>query len=386
VNELHGRLLLAGRLVPGTVRFEADRITGVSEASPATAGAADLPVIAPGLVDLHVHGFGGCDPLEDLDGMAAALARVGTTAFQPTLFPAAPERLGGQAEEAWTRAQASNLRAAGRAARVVGLHLEGPFLNPQRAGALPVEDLAEPSIEALRAILGPATGSRRGVRTMTLAPELPGALELIAELVRCGVRVSLGHSQATVDEARAAARAGATGATHLFNAMGPLHHREVGLVGFALTDQALHAELIGDLVHVSPGAVALCLSARGPHGLCLVSDALQGAGTGCERFHSHGREHLLRDGAVYYAPQRGGEAPQLVGSGLGQLEMVRRLVASGIMTLEEALTLASETPARALGMDSELGRLAPGAHADLLVLRGTTLELEAVYVGGERLD
>jgi N-acetylglucosamine-6-phosphate deacetylase len=317
--------------------------------------------------------------------MAAALARVGTTAFQPTLFPAAPQRLGAQAAETWARAEALGRASAARGARVVGLHLEGPFVNPLRAGALSVGDLAQPSAEALRVILGSSTGSGRGVRTMTLAPELPGAAELVAELARCGVRVSLGHSQATAAEARAAARAGAVGATHLFNAMGPLHHREVGLVGFALTDQALHAELIGDLVHVSPGAVALSLTARGSHGLCLVSDALQGAGTGCERFQAHGREHLLRDGAVYYPPRDEGAAPRLAGSALGQLEMVRRLVRNGVVALEEALTMAAETPARALGMESELGRLAPGAQADLLVLRGPQLELEAVYVGGQRL-
>jgi N-acetylglucosamine-6-phosphate deacetylase len=385
VNELHGRLLIAGRLVPGKVRFAADRIVAVSEEPAAAAADEELPVIAPGLVDLHLHGFGGCDPLEDLAGMAAALARAGTTAFQPTLYPAAPARLGQDAERAWALAEASNRGAAGRGARALGLHLEGPFVNPRQAGALPPEDLAEPSADALRAILGPSTGSGRGVGTMTLAPELPGAAELVAELARCGVRVSLGHSQATAAQARAAAEAGATGATHLYNAMGPLHHREVGLVGFALTDAALHAELIGDLVHVGPDAVALALNARRAQGLCLVSDALQGAGTGCDRFHAHGREHELRGGAAYHPPEHPGEAPRLAGSALSQLEMVRRLVLDGVVSLEEALTMATETPARALGLESELGRLAPGAHADLLVLRGPRLELADVYVGGQRL-
>jgi len=228
-------------------------------------------------------------------------------------------------------------------------------------------------------------GSGGGIRTMTLAPELPGAPALVAELERGGIRASLGHSVATAAEARAAARAGAVGATHLFNAMGPLHHREVGLAGFALTDAALFVELIGDLVHVGPDALALALLARGPRSLCLVSDALPGAGTGCDRFQWHGRDHVVRDGAAYHAPEPSDSTPKLAGSALSQLEMVRRLVAAGVVGLEDALTMATETPARALGIEMELGRLAPGARADLLVLTGAGLELAEVIVGGVAL-
>src|SRR6185369_3077596 len=122
----------------------------------------------PGLIDLHVHGFGGADPLEDLSAMASALARAGTTAFQPTLFPAAPERLGEQCARLWKRASGTQ----GPGARAVGIHLEGPFVNPEAAGALRKSDLSTPSTSALRAILGPPTGEGRGIRTLTLAPEL----------------------------------------------------------------------------------------------------------------------------------------------------------------------------------------------------------------------
>jgi N-acetylglucosamine-6-phosphate deacetylase len=379
--ELRGRLLVSGRLVPGSLSIESGRIRAVREDAERGDDAA-LPVIAPGLVDLHVHGFGGADPLEDLAGMAAALARAGTTAFQPTLFPAAPRLLGEHAARVWSACEALAADPDGRAARPVGLHLEGPFVNPLRAGALPVEDLAAPSPEALREILGPATGSGRGVRTLTLAPELPGAAELVGELARAGVRVSLGHSQASAAQARAAARSGAVGATHLFNAMGPLHHREVGLAGFALTDGALFAELIGDLEHVGPDAVRLALAARGPRGLCLVSDALRGAGTGCDHFHWHGREHEVRHGTAFYPAGEGRTAPQLAGSAMSQLEMVRRLVERGVVSLEEALTMATETPARALGLERDLGVLAPGARADLIVLEGPELRLARVLVGG----
>jgi len=381
LTSLRGRLLVEGKLLTGTVRWSGDRIDGVSIEG--EIGGADLPVVAPGFVDLHVHGFGGCDPTEDLRGMARALARAGTTAFQPTLFPASPRSLGASCEALWKSAAVGG---EGGAARVLGLHIEGPFVNPEAAGALSVDDLAQPSVPALREILGPASSSGRGVRTMTLAPELVGAGDLVAELVRSGVRVSLGHSHASAAQARAAARAGASGATHLFNAMAPLHHREAGLAGFALTDAALFAEIIGDLVHVGPEAFELALRARGPSGLCLVSDALRGAGTGCEHFHWHGREHLVRDGAAFYPPRSPEGRPKLAGSACSQLEMVRRLSSRGVVGLPEALTMASTTPARALGLEREIGELRPGLAADLIVLRGKGLELEQVFVAGKRVS
>lgn len=383
MSELRGRLFVDGRLQPGRVAWEGERITAVELEPELPNGAggsgADLPIIAPGFVDLHVHGHGGCDPVDDLAGMARSLAAAGTTAFQPTLFPDEPAALGERAASVWTEA---NALGQGNA-RPVGLHLEGPFVNPRAAGALPKDKLAVPSADALRAILGPATGDGRGVRTLTIAPELPGTNELIAELVRAGVRPSLGHSRATADEARTAGRGGACGATHLYNAMSGAHHRDAGLASFALTDDALFCELIGDLVHVGADAIELALRARGPGGLCLVSDALPGTGTGCDVFHWRGIEHLVRDGAVYYAPTPDDEEPRLTGSACDQLTMVRKLTKAGVVSLEDALTMASTTPARALGLGGELGVLAVGAGADLLVLRGPELELERVVVRGQ---
>lgn len=374
--ELEGRLLIDGTLVPGRLAIEGERVAGV-EPAPAGTTLPAAPIVAPGLVDLHVHGFGGCDPLEDLAGMARALARAGTTAFQPTLFPRAPERL---AEDLRGVASA---RVEGPAARVLGCHLEGPFLNRAAAGALPADQLADPSTGGLRTLLEAVASQERGLATMTLAPELPGAAELVEELVCSGVRVSLGHSLARTDDARAAVRAGASAATHLFNAMGPWHHRDVGLAGIALLERALFAEIIGDLVHVGREAFELALAARGPDGLCLVSDALPGAGTGCERFHWHGREHLVRGRTAYWPPPERGE-PRLAGSACSQLEMVRILVGTGVLGPAEALTMASRTPARALGRE-DLGILRPGALADLLVLEPRNLTLERVLVGGRDL-
>lgn len=385
MNELRGRLLLDGALVGGVLTFDERGIHAVTPGIELASQEAEL-VIAPGLIDLHVHGYGGSGPLDDLRGMARALARAGTTAFQPTLFPAEPGILGEQCEALWRARAAAGDRTGPPGARVLGLHLEGPFVNPRAAGALPRGALSDPSPAALRAILGPSGGDGRGVRTMTLAPELSGARELIAELGRSGVRASLGHSLASAEEARAALGAGASAVTHLYNAMTPFHHRAAGLVGVALTAGELGVEIIGDLVHVGPEAFELALRARGVDGLCLVSDALAGAGTGCERFHAGGREHLAREGAFFHAPGQVGGEPTLAGSACSQLEMVRRLVGRGVLGVAEALALASSAPARALGLGGELGALRPGGPADLVVLRGPRLDLGEVWVGGRRAE
>jgi N-acetylglucosamine-6-phosphate deacetylase len=389
VARLEGRLLFSGasggELAPGRLEFESGRITRLERVD--LDGADKLPVIAPGLVDLHIHGFGGFDPLEDggLAGMARALAAAGTTAFQPTLFPAEPAALGRDVEACWEAAGA--LASEGGCARVLGLHLEGPFVNPLAAGALPPVDLAEPSPAALAALLGPATGGGRGIRTMTLAPERAGARELIAELESAGIRASFGHSRATAAEARnALTRRDSVpfGVTHLYNAMTGLHHRDPGLASLALTHDTLVVELIGDLAHVGPEAIDLALRARGPAGLALVSDALAGAGTGCGVFHNRGREHHVHGGAAWY-PATAELPERLAGSATGQLEAIRRLVAAGVVSLADALTMATLAPARGLGIEAECGQLRVGARADLIVLEAASLALTCVFVAGEAL-
>lgn len=373
--EREGQILVDGVLVPGRVRFEGPRVAAIERLASVPDGAS---VLAPGLIDLHVHGYGGSGPEDDLAGLARALAAAGTTAFLPTLFPDAPEPLGRQAAAIWGRRD----ELAG-GARVLGLHLEGPFVNPVRAGGLPAERLHLPSPAALRALVGSSGAAARGIRQVTVAPELPGAPALIAELVRLGVRVSLGHSSASADEAARAAEGGARGATHLFNAMNGVHHREAGLAGFALAHDALVAEIIGDLVHVGPEAFRIALRARGPLGLALVSDALRGANTAGAAFESHGRRVRVRDGAIWLDDESGADAARLTGAEACQLEAVRRLVRAGVVELATALTMAAESPARALGLEGELGRLVPGARADWIALDPRSLQLREVGVGGE---
>ncbi|MFT5288605.1 MAG: N-acetylglucosamine-6-phosphate deacetylase [Planctomycetota bacterium] len=381
MSELRGRLLVNGEFVPGRLTVDGGRIRALQQEDNCSDEEARLlPIIAPGLIDLHVHGYGGANPVGNLAGMARALAAAGTTGFVATTFPADPLRLGPTCASIWKTAQ--QLEGG---ARVLGLHVEGPFVNPRKAGALNLADLAEPSVQGLRALLGPSTGDGNGIRIATVAPELSGADELIAELVRSGVRVSLGHSLATAAEARRAARAGATGATHLYNAMSGVHHRDAGLATYALSDDALVSEIIGDLVHVGADAFSLALRARGPEGLALVSDALEGAGSGCDVFESHGHRIVLDEGAFWIEDLNEAGIPQprtLTGAATSQLEAVRRLHAKGVCSLEDGLRMASESPARALGMLGEIGVLAPGARADLIVLAPNSFDLKTSFVGG----
>lgn len=372
---LTGQLLLDGAFVAGRLTLAGGRIVSV-ERLPSVPP--DAPLIAPGLIDLHIHGYAGKDPVEDLPGLSSVLAAAGTTAYLPTLFPDTPERLGAQAAALWSRRD-----EVPGGARVLGLHLEGPFVNPKRAGALPPDRLVAPSPAALKALLGSSSAEGRGIRQLTVAPELPGARELIAELTHLGVRVSLGHSAASALEAGLGADAGARGATHLFNAMSGIHHRTATLASFALAEDALVAEVIGDLVHVGREALRIALRARGPLGLALVSDALKGAGTPGSEFESHGRRCRIRDGAIWLVEDDPSSPPRLTGAEASQLEAVRRLVRAGVTDAATALTMASASPARALGLEHELGRLAVGARADLLVLRAKDLALSEVFVAGQ---
>ncbi len=308
-------------------------------------------VVAPGLVDLHVHGAGGHaaqGPGADLDGVARALARGGVTSFLATTF-AAPI------------AELRALVTAGRptsGARCVGVHLEGPWLSTAAAGAQPVDALRLPDVaEALALIDG------GDVRVVTLAPELPGALELVGALVERGVRVSLGHTAASYADAVLALSAGASGVTHCFNAMSPLGTREPGLVGAALSWPGLVVEVIADGVHVHPAAFLSLYAARGAQGVALVSDCVDGCAPA---------EALVRDGAVLRLPDG-----TLAGSALQLVDAVRNVVAWGV-SLDEALTMASTTPARALGLDVSLR---PGGPADVVVL-DADLQVRHVLVGG----
>jgi N-acetylglucosamine-6-phosphate deacetylase len=322
----------------------------------------------PGLIDLQVNGFAGIDLLEaDVEGvveLAERLLATGVTAFQPTLITSPPEATR-QALRAIGEAA-----GRGRGAAILGAHLEGPFISPARAGTHPVAELKAPDLLLLRELLdaGP-------VSTVTLAPELPGALELIDELVRRGVCVSLGHTDATAGEAAAAFDRGVRTVTHLFNAMRPFAHRDPGVAGAALARENIVIQLIVDGAHLAPETVLATWHA-GRGRLVIVSDAIAAAGLGDGSYRIGSVEVSVKGGV-----SRGPEG-QLAGSVSTLAAGLRRLCELGI-PLEESADAASRVPACVLGR-GDLGRLAPGARADIVVV-DDELEVQTVLQNGEPL-
>jgi N-acetylglucosamine-6-phosphate deacetylase len=327
-------------------------------------------VLVPGLVDLQVNGYYGVDLADgDPEGWALVARRLpetGTTAFLPTFITAPVPTLA-----AAVRSAAKTTEAVTAGARVLGVHLEGPFLSPARAGAHRPDWIVPPSPGAVAELL---EAGQRVLRLMTLAPEADGALAAIGTLTEAGVVVSMGHSNATAAQVAAGADAGARMVTHLFNAQRGLHHREPGVVGQALTDQRLTSGLIVDLSHVSAAACAIAFAAA-PGRICLVTDAAACAGMPPGRYLLGGQPVDLPPGGG--APVRPGGT--LAGSALRMDHAVGNAVGVGL-GLPEAVAAASRIPADLIGRP-DLGRLAAGAAADLAWL-GDDLRAKAAWVGG----
>jgi len=364
-----------GVLAPGYLTVSGGLITEVGEGLPP--GHPDLElrtgVLVPGLVDLQVNGYYGvdladCDP-EGWALVARRLPETGTTAFLPTFITAPVARLA-----AALRSAQKIAGAATAGARILGVHLEGPFLSPARAGAHRRDWIVPPSPEAVAELLDAGHGV---LRLMTLAPETDGALAAVAALVAAGVVVSVGHSDATAGQVAAAADEGARMVTHLFNAQRGLHHREPGVVGQALTDQRLTSGLIVDLRHVSAAACAIAFAAA-PGRICLVTDAVASAGMPPGRYLLGGQPTELPPGGG--APVR--PDGTLAGSALRMDLAVANAVAVGV-GLAEAVAAASRIPADLIGR-LDLGRLAPGAPADLAWL-GDDLRTRATWLGGKQV-
>ena len=364
-----------GVLVPGYLSVQGGVIAEVGDGPPPGEPDLDLGtgVLVPGLVDLQVNGYYGVDLADcDPDGWALVARRLpetGTTAFLPTFITAPVPTLATALRSA---AKAAEAVTAG--ARVLGVHLEGPFLSPARAGAHRRDWIVPPSPGAVAELLEAGQGL---LRLVTLAPEADGALAAIGTLTAAGVLVSVGHSDATAAEVAAGAAAGARMVTHLFNAQRGLHHREPGVVGQALTDQRLTSGLIVDLSHVSAAACAIAFAAA-PGRICLVTDAAACAGMPPGRYLLGGQPVDLPPGGG--APVRPGGT--LAGSALRMDQAVGNAVAVGL-ELPEAVAAASRIPADLIGRP-DLGRLAAGAVADLAWL-GDDLRTRATWVNGAQV-
>ncbi|GAB3598398.1 hypothetical protein GCM10027446_28540 [Angustibacter peucedani] len=353
--------------VPGDVRVADGRVVEVG-LPPGRGGLA-----VPGFVDLQVNGYGGVDLLDaDLDGWleaGRALARAGVAAYVANLVTS-PAKTTLRALEV---AEQARTAPAPGAARLLGAALEGPYLSPERAGVHAPEHLRLPDVDGLAELVagGPVVG-------LTLAPELPGALDLVSWAVERGLLVSLGHSASRAVEAHAAVDAGARTATHLFNAMTPLSARSPGLAAVALTRPEVHVQLICDGVHLADDTVRLALAAAGDRWV-LVTDAMAAAGRGDGRYALGDSSVVVRDGV---ARDPDGTIAGSVGSMAGG---VREAVRCGA-AVADAVAAATTRPARLLGAAAAgLGRLRPGDPADVVVL-DDALDVVRVLRDGVELD
>jgi N-acetylglucosamine-6-phosphate deacetylase len=349
--------LVDGQFVRGDVEVADRRIAGYGLASPNGRGLA-----VPGFVDLQVNGFSGIDFLEtDADGYRRAgdaLLETGVTAYLPT-FITAPE--------AQLLAALREVPAGSDGPRILGVHLEGPFLSALRLGIHPAAARRDPDRDLLERLL--AAGP---VRLMTLAPELPGAEVLIETLLRHEVAISCGHSDASSAEANAAFDSGVRAVTHLFNAMRPFHHRDPGIAGAALARDDVIVQVILDGVHLATETAKVVWGTAGGR-VALVTDAIAGTGLTDGEYRLGGQEIQIRDGVAR------GQTGALAGSTLTMIEAVRNLHDLGT-SLEDAVGAATEVPARVLRLPS-IGRLAVGLPADVVVLTDE-LEVDRVLVDG----
>jgi N-acetylglucosamine-6-phosphate deacetylase len=349
--------LVDGEFVPGDVEISGGRIAVIGLASANGRG-----IAVPGLVDLQVNGFGGVDFLTaDADGYrhaGEALLETGVTAYLPTLTTSPEEQL---------LAALREVPAGSDGPRILGAHLEGPFISPLRLGAHRADARRNPDLELLERLLdaGP-------VRLVTLAPELPGAHKLIERLVLREIAVSCGHSDASANDAATAFDLGVRSVTHLFNAMRPFHHRDPGVVGAALARPDVIVQLIVDGVHVAPVTAAMVWQAAQGR-LALVTDAVSGAGLD-DGSYRHGDLTIeIRDGIAT------GPTGALAGTTLTMIDAVRNLHALGV-PLADAVGAATEVPARVLRLPST-GRIGVGLPADVVVLTDQ-LEIDRVVVEG----
>ncbi|HEV2027895.1 MAG TPA: N-acetylglucosamine-6-phosphate deacetylase [Candidatus Dormibacteraeota bacterium] len=370
---LQGRVITPLReLVVATVLVEGQHIAWVKRGKVDVPGSTLLTevgdTVTPGFIDLQVNGLAGHDAASGADAIAAissGLPRYGVTSFLPTLISRPIDEA-----VAFVSACAA---ATASGARVIGAHVEGPFLNPKYRGAHDPKCLLLPTRAHVQGLL------TRPPRMVTLAPELPGALEAVGTLTAAGVTVSAGHSGASFAEAEAGFVAGVRFGTHLFNAMVPLHHREPGLPGALLAEQLVTVGLIADGIHVHPAMLALAVRMAGPGRVALTSDSTAAAGAPAGRYAIAGRETFSDGISVRLADGT------LAGSAVTMNRMVQLMSSLPGLTLRDAVEMATLTPARVLGIEGECGVIRRDARADLVVL-DPEQRVRLTLIGGQVVD
>ncbi len=372
------RLVVPQGIQLGTLLVEGDRIvdlrTGAAAIPPA-----DYEIVdgggrycAPGLIDIHVHGGGGFDLMTDnidqVRGYARWIAARGVTSFLVSTSGRDHAQI-----IARLRAIAPAVGAAPGAARVLGFHLEGPYINPVRKGAFPPAWLRAPSADEYRALVEASGGT---LRQVTVAPELPGADALIAAVVDSGATAAIGHTDATYEQAMRAVGLGASHVTHCFNAMRPFGHRDPGVLGAVMTSDALTAELIGDGAHVDYAAARVLVRAKGHERIVLITDGMPMAGTADGDGSWEGQAIRVDGGKAVRVADR-----TIIGGVITLDQTVRNAVAHLDVPLHDAIAMASTNAAHTLRLD-QYGQLAAGCAADFVLL-DDALGVTETWVAGE---
>ena len=335
-------------------------------------------VIVPGYFDIHIHGGAGVDSMRadpsDLPRLGRFLAEHGVTEYFPTTVAApldtictALDRLADAIENAQQPAINPDIAQA----RPVGIHLEGPFLSHKRRGVHPPEFLAQPTVALFDRLCQAARGH---VRMLTIAPEMPGAMDVIAEAARRKVCVSIGHSDADLSTAQKAVSAGARHATHTFNAMRPLDHRDPGIIAEVLTDDSITADIIADGIHVAPPVVKLFLQAKGVDRAVLITDAISATGMPDGQYQLGPIQVEVKDGKCT-------SNGSLAGSVLTMDRAVRNVTKFSNWSLHHAVRAASLNPAVAVGLSSDFGTLSVGGAASFTVLKPSGEVVRTVVAG-----
>ena len=372
---INGRIILPDGIRDGKALLFDERIVGLADDAPSGAEVIDVGgnVVSPGLIDVHCHGFMGWDAsngsFDELRGMSRHVARHGVTAWLPTTMTLPWPALE-RCFAAGRRAQAESLASGWDGAQVLGIHAEGPFINPKRKGAQLESAIQRPDADKLRPWADV-------IRLVTLAPEVDGALDCIREARGMGIAVSMGHTDADYAQAMAGIEAGIDHATHTFNAMPPLNHREPGVIGAALGDDRVYCELICDTFHVSAALFGIMARQKGDH-LVLITDSIASAGLP-DGPHEQLGVTVIVDGIRCRFPDG-----TIAGSALTMDRAVRNFRAHTGLPLHEVVNMASLNPARSIGLDGRKGALLPGRDADLLIADADFNVLET-YVRGQRI-
>ena len=328
--------------------------------------------IIPGYIDIHVHGGGGSDVMdgeyEAIKQVATTHSRFGTTAFLPTTMTMSKNKI----IKSLKSIHEARLKGTGTA-EILGIHLEGPYINPEKKGAQKEEDIKKISLEEFLEF-NQASGNL--IRLVTIAPEMPGAIDFIRWLHQQGIIVSVGHSNATYKQVQEGIQAGLSQVTHIFNAMRGLHHREPGVVEAALTSSELTIEIIADGIHVHPIVLRILTQIKEGEKLILITDAMRATGIKDGNYDLGGQEVTvskeqarLKDGT-------------LAGSVLTMDKAVKNLVTKIGISLPKAIQMASFNPAKCLGVEDRKGSLEPGKDADIVILN-KNLETELTMVAGK---